>query len=216
MLGIMGDPSNRSMFLKMVLAFACGLMLVAATAVTAGAKNPSDGRQVAKLTRGAAIDRALKVGQKHVGRSVMIDRTDRLGRTAFGVVVGWTKRPPIGTQDCLLAVIVKKKRQKTVARPVGPVGCGSLRPHKDSDKFLQQGPGPKYCPSNVENSWNAKALEGKTLEQAETIAAGNGCEVRVMRQDGVDLAGTADFRFNRLNVEVEGPDPIVLRILSVG
>ncbi|MEX0620795.1 MAG: hypothetical protein WD181_04370 [Solirubrobacterales bacterium] len=88
--------------------------------------------------------------------------------------------------------------------------------HTNLDQRLQRGPGPKYCPADVEGSWDAEVLTGRTVEEATTIAAENGCEVRVGRQDGVDLAVTMDFRPNRLNFDVEGSDQRIIQIMGVG
>jgi len=222
-----------------------GLILVGGTAVHSGAQQPKDGqqatngqlkkqakkcragsksarvkercqkRQAPKLTRNEAIGRALDLGRIEAKRRVTVSRATRTGRSTFSVVVAWTKRPPIGTQDCSLELSISKKRPRTFVTAITGPGCGFIKEHRDLSQRFQLGPGPKYCPSNVENSWNAKSLEGKTYEEAQAIAAENGCELRVVRQDGVDLVVTMDFSHSRLNVEVEGPDLRVVRILSV-
>lgn len=61
---------------------------------------------------------------------------------------------------------------------------------------------------------NTDGLIGMTIEEASAAAIDRGLTLRVMRQDGEDLMGTADFRPNRVNVEVtEGR---VTAILNLG
>ena len=52
------------------------------------------------------------------------------------------------------------------------------------------------------------------LPEFEEIAKRYGFTTRVARQDGVDLAGTADFSDSRVNVAVKGD--VVTEILSIG
>ena len=48
-------------------------------------------------------------------------------------------------------------------------------------------------------------VDGKmTTEQADALAQGNGYITRVVKQDGVDLPTTMDFRYNRINLAVTG------------
>jgi hypothetical protein len=58
------------------------------------------------------------------------------------------------------------------------------------------------------------ALIGLTLEEAAPVVAQAGFELRVVREDGVDLVVTEDFRENRLNVAVE--DGIITELVSIG
>jgi hypothetical protein len=55
---------------------------------------------------------------------------------------------------------------------------------------------------------------GLPLPEFEEIAKRYGFTTRVTRQDGVDLAGTADFSESRVNVAVEGD--VVTEIISIG
>ncbi|HEX4984084.1 MAG TPA: hypothetical protein VFV63_20440 [Ilumatobacteraceae bacterium] len=55
---------------------------------------------------------------------------------------------------------------------------------------------------------------GVPLPEFEEVAKRYGFTTRVARQDGVDLAGTADFSESRVNVAVEGD--VVTEILSIG
>ena len=55
---------------------------------------------------------------------------------------------------------------------------------------------------------------GVPLPEFEDVAKRYGFTTRVARQDGVDLAGTADFSESRVNVAVEGD--VVTEILSIG
>lgn len=171
--------------------------------------------QPPRLARGEAIAQALEVGRIEAKRSVKVSRATRIGRSSFSVVVAWTKRPPIGIQGCSRELTVSKRWPRDFVTSIGRSRCDSIRLHENLNQRFQRGDGPKYCPADVENSWNAKVLEGKTLEEATVIAAANGCQVRVARQDGVDLAVTEDFRVNRLNLDVEGPDQRIVRIMSV-
>jgi hypothetical protein len=55
---------------------------------------------------------------------------------------------------------------------------------------------------------------GVPLPEFEEVAKRYGFTTRVVRQDGVDLAGTADFSESRVNVAVEGD--VVTEIVSIG
>jgi hypothetical protein len=58
------------------------------------------------------------------------------------------------------------------------------------------------------------AFVGQTVEAATPMAAEAGVELRVVREDGVDLVVTEDFRENRLNVAVE--DGVITELVSIG
>ena len=60
----------------------------------------------------------------------------------------------------------------------------------------------------------ADAVVGFCLVDAQDLAKGFGYEVRVVRQDGVDLAVTDDFSEARINVATKGD--IVAEIVSIG
>ena len=55
---------------------------------------------------------------------------------------------------------------------------------------------------------------GLSVDEATTAAAESGWEVRVARQDGVDLPVTLDFRENRINVAIEAG--VITEVLSNG
>jgi hypothetical protein len=55
---------------------------------------------------------------------------------------------------------------------------------------------------------------GVPLPEFEEVAKRYGFTTRVVRQDGVDLAGTADFSESRVNVAVESD--VVTEIVSIG
>lgn len=59
-----------------------------------------------------------------------------------------------------------------------------------------------------------QALEGKTVKDAEITALWNQWTLRTMRENGEDLAGTADYVENRINISVNRG--IVDQVLSVG
>jgi len=233
---------SRNVKIIAMVGFASAVLLAAGAAGTSRAQNANDNgsassaqakkcgvsgltgelkkdcpkHQPPTLARGEAIAQALGVGRIEAKRPVKVSRATRIGRSSFSVVVAWAKRPPIGIQGCSLELTVSKKWPRTFVASFRRSGCDSIRMHKDLNRLFQRGPGAKYCPADVENSWNAKVLEGMTLEEATVIAAENGCLVRIARQDGVDLAVTKDFRVNRLNLDVEGPDQRIVRIMSVG
>lgn len=210
----MGNSKAGSQALKILaMVGLAGTLLLAAAAVgTSRAQNANDSRSI---SRAEAVAQALKVGRTEAKRPVKVSRATRTGRSTFLVVVAWTQRPPIGIQSCSLKLTVSKKGPRSLVTSLGRSVCGSVRLHQDLDRRFQRGPGPKYCPADVEDSWNAEVLEGMTLEEATVIAAANGCQVRVARRDGVDLPVTMDFRVDRLNLAVEGPDQQVVQVLSV-
>lgn len=57
-------------------------------------------------------------------------------------------------------------------------------------------------------------FKGFQLQNARGIAEAFGWEIRVMREDGEDPAGTADFNPRRVNVEVN--NGIITQILGIG
>lgn len=57
-------------------------------------------------------------------------------------------------------------------------------------------------------------LTGLTVDEATRVAEQSGWSVRVVREDGVDLAVTMDFRENRMNVAVV--DGLVTELVSIG
>jgi hypothetical protein len=59
-----------------------------------------------------------------------------------------------------------------------------------------------------------ETLVGLTVADATTLLKGQGLTLRVVRQDGVDLAVTADFSPSRVNVAVEGDT--VTEVVSLG
>jgi hypothetical protein len=60
----------------------------------------------------------------------------------------------------------------------------------------------------------AEAVVGHCLTDAQKLAERYGYQVRVVRQDGEDLAATADFSESRINVSVKGD--IVIEVVSIG
>jgi hypothetical protein len=60
----------------------------------------------------------------------------------------------------------------------------------------------------------AEAVVGYCLTDAQKLAESHGYQLRVVRQDGVDLAATADFSESRINVAVKGD--IVVEVVSIG
>ena len=50
---------------------------------------------------------------------------------------------------------------------------------------------------------NAEQLIGLPIHQARSICADSGCTLRVQAQDGQRFIVTADYRTNRINVEVD-------------
>jgi hypothetical protein len=61
---------------------------------------------------------------------------------------------------------------------------------------------------------DGSSLVGLCLDTAQKVAETNGFTVRVVREDGVDLAGTADYSDTRINVAVEGG--VVTSIVNIG
>ncbi|HKJ36959.1 MAG TPA: hypothetical protein VKA36_10360 [Solirubrobacterales bacterium] len=62
--------------------------------------------------------------------------------------------------------------------------------------------------------FNATAVIGEPLAQAEAAAAKQGCQIRVAMIDGQGQALTEDFRPDRVNVAIE--DDEVTEIVSIG
>ena len=78
---------------------------------------------------------------------------------------------------------------------------------------------PKQCPqpwfgNGVDRQLDSRELVGLTLAAARAEAAEYGCDVRVERRDGRDLAVTEDLRPDRIGVTVE--DGSVTAVSGVG
>jgi hypothetical protein len=67
-------------------------------------------------------------------------------------------------------------------------------------------PGPDVatmCPQGVPEGFELSDVEGQTLSDVETWAAGKGWTVRVVAEDGESFPQTMDYRPDRVNTQVE-------------
>lgn len=71
-----------------------------------------------------------------------------------------------------------------------------------------------YCPSTEFPGFNARELIGMRLKRARMVARRHDCIVRVVRRDGEPIAGTDDYRDDRINVAVENER--IVRIAGIG
>lgn len=84
----------------------------------------------------------------------------------------------------------------------------------DGDLGDQIGAGPKICPraDGIGRQFNARSLKGKTLDAARAIAKPHGCSVRVVKKNGKSFFISADLRFDRINVFIEGEKRWIVRV----
>jgi hypothetical protein len=75
-------------------------------------------------------------------------------------------------------------------------------------------PSAVVCTGSPRGVFDAAATVGEKLADAERAAQQQGCEIRVVVEDGEQLAVTDDFRPDRVNVAVEGGT--VTEIVSIG
>ena len=75
-------------------------------------------------------------------------------------------------------------------------------------------PSAVVCTGAPQETFDATAIVGESIEDASTAASDAGCEVRVVSKDGKPLAGTMDFRPDRINVATENGQ--VTRIIDLG
>lgn len=70
------------------------------------------------------------------------------------------------------------------------------------------------CTGEPRGTFDATAIVGMPIAEAEAVAEDDGCSVRVVERDGEGLASTLDFRSDRVNVAVE--DGSVTEIVDIG
>jgi hypothetical protein len=59
------------------------------------------------------------------------------------------------------------------------------------------------CPRGTPEGFELSDVEGKTLSEVESWAAGEGMTVRVVVRDGQPLPTTMDYNADRINTQVE-------------
>jgi hypothetical protein len=94
----------------------------------------------------------------------------------------------------------------TIPSPPGGATIPDLPDNRDPSRIR--------CTAPPRGTFDATAVVGGPLEEAEAEAEARGCSVREVRRDGEDLAATQDFRPDRANVATREGD--VVRILSIG
>jgi len=174
--------------------------------------------------RKATAAKMVRISETYGYDGFDISKCSKSGRMKAICVVEAQAGSKVEIGGCRLVWAVRKAGKRTKVT-LGRKYCADLpspylppeAPKEiDPDNPSQQGPGPKYCPGTVGSTWNAKAdFVGKTVQEATPIAAGNGCSVRVVKKDGESLIITMDFSFNRINVEVEGPDELITAINGI-
>jgi hypothetical protein len=108
---------------------------------------------------------------------------------------------------------------------VGLVACGDDEPSQPTEPAVTEpfesgpesgssGPGDSGAADGPSAAEAAEALVGLSEADAEAAATQQGWVLRVVRRDGEDLAATADFRPDRVNVEVT--DGEVMAVVSIG
>ena len=75
-------------------------------------------------------------------------------------------------------------------------------------------PSAVQCTGEPQETFDATAIVGESVEDASAAASAAGCEVRVVSKDGKPLAGTMDFRPDRINVETENGQ--VTKVVDLG
>jgi len=101
--------------------------------------------------------------------------------------------------------------ESTTTAPVDPDTPVSNVPGTD---IPDDAPTDPLAGSDVLDPAVAEELVGLTVAEARTKAVGFGWTVRVVREDGVDLAVTEDYSMSRVNVEVA--DSEIIRIINFG
>lgn len=98
-----------------------------------------------------------------------------------------------------------------LAAALAAAGCGAA----DDEVVVPSSTAPSAGSENaLPTMETAEALVGLDLDTAIAEATVRGWEVRVMRLDGEDQLGTADYVIERVNVAVD--DDVVTGILSIG
>ena len=207
------------------VALVVGAFLLVAPLQASADSRPALTRQQAVQAAGDRLDARADRTKDVVSSG--IDRCVRRSRSAFACRASLVTRANSGVVDCGLSYRVHRRRgavKTTMTRirceskPADePGGPGLPIGPRDPDNPFQEGPGPKYCPGFTgAGTWDAKPdIVGKTYAEAIPIAAEHGCQLRIVRIDGEDQVITMDLRYNRLNVEVEGPDRRIVAIDSV-
>ena len=72
---------------------------------------------------------------------------------------------------------------------------------------------PLSCPAELYTRVLSAPLRGKRESEARRIAKHRGCEMRVVKREGVEQSNTFDLRSNRVNVATV--DGRVSRVLSI-
>ncbi len=166
------------------------------------------------LTRKQALDRVLSAGARVSGQTVVVKRLERFGRSSYLGVVEWVRKGDPKNELCSLEVNVSVK--KKIRAFAWDPECRPTEQKNNRDDLFQYGPGPKYCPGNAGETWDARDdLIGKTLAEATAFAKQKGCAIRPVYIDGVGQMITSDLRFNRINVEIEGTEERIVSIHGV-
>lgn len=80
----------------------------------------------------------------------------------------------------------------------------AIRPSQDTGSGETPGPDIGYqCTRGVPKGFTLSDVEGKTLTEVQSWAAGRDWSVRVVAADGQPKASTMDYRPDRVNVQVE-------------
>ena len=97
-----------------------------------------------------------------------------------------------------------------------PAGCGDDESETTSPSSTETTTSqPALCPeAGGANALNIGTLVGKAVDAASAAAEDHGCELRVVQEDGEDLAVTLDFNPDRINVAVE--EGTITKIVSLG
>jgi hypothetical protein len=165
------------------------------------------------LSRARALDAARSEGNRRaVYDEVSIESLIREGPDSFSATARWERFTGSDFEECTVGIGIVLTESRVKAESDPHIECESL----GYDPGFQTGPGPKYCPGFGPRIWDAKPeIEGKTLAEATVIAEAHECEVRVIRQDGVSQVVTADLRYDRLDVAVEGPEQRITEVVGV-
>jgi len=214
-----------------------GTIAFAAPLEASADAKPTLSRQQAVQAAGDRL--GSRVGRSGDVRSFGIEGCLRRGRSVFTCRGTLVRAGGSGTVECGFTYRIKKRGTKIKTTLTGkrcdaesggpgsggdePGGNGdhpgfeTVEPRNPNNPF-QGGPGPKYCPGNKgAGNWDARFdIVGKTYAQAIPIAAEHGCRVRIARIDGEYQVVTMDLRFDRMNVEIEGPNQLITAIHSVG
>ncbi len=93
-------------------------------------------------------------------------------------------------------------------------GCGGDDATDSSTTSTTSAAGLTCPEGGAEDALETAMLVGETVDQASATAEDHGCEVRVVVEDGEQLAVTLDFNPDRINVAVA--QGTITKIVSLG